>query len=248
MCCSSGDCSGFSASGSLEPSNSSSLSPSLSPSLAPGGGGGCACDPIELMSCNSFGGSWSEYTCTCASPVLVDIAGDGFKLTTGGGGVHFDIDGDGVPERLSWTAQGSDEAWLFLDRNGNGRVDSGRELFGNSTPQPAPQAAQEKNGFLALAIYDWASNGGNRDNLIDAQDTVFSRLRLWQDTNHNGVSEPQELHTLPSFDIVRLHLNYKESKRTDEHGNRFRYRAKADDAKGAKAGRWAWDVFLVPAP
>ena len=53
---------------------------------------------------------------------------------------------------------------------------------------------------------------------------------------------------LPTLDVARLRLDYKESKRTDEHGNRFRYRAKVDDAKGAKAGRWAWDVLLVHAP
>ena len=67
-------------------------------------------------------------------------------------------------------------------------------------------------------------------------------------SNHNGVSEAGELDALPSLNISALHLDYKESKRTDEHGNRFRYRAKVGDAKGAKAGRWAWDVFLVKAP
>jgi hypothetical protein len=53
---------------------------------------------------------------------------------------------------------------------------------------------------------------------------------------------------LAALDIVRVRLDYKESKRADEYGNRFRYRAKIDDAKGAKAGRWAWDVFLVSKP
>jgi hypothetical protein len=186
---------------------------------------------------------------SCASPVLVDVSGDGFALTDAPGGVRFDLDADGAREGwLAWTVVGSDDAWLALDRDGDGLITSGRELFGNFTPQPDPPPGEERNGFLALAEFDRPHNGGNGDGLVDARDAVFARLRLWLDSSHDGVSQPQELHTLAALDVVRLHLDYKESRRADGHGNRFRYRAKVDDARGAKAGRWAWDVFLVAAP
>ena len=211
-----------------------------------GGGGGTSCNLTFASRCMRFAGEYDFSTCTClgcdtcgGSPVVIDVAGDGVALTNPDGGVEFDLNGNGTRDRLGWTYAGSDDAWLALDRDLNGTIDNGAELFGDFTAQPA---APNKNGFLALAEFDKAANGGNEDGLVDSRDSIFNSLRLWQDKNHNGISEPEELLTLASLSVVALELNFKESNRVDQYGNEFKYRAKVRDT--GSAGRWAWDVFL----
>lgn len=210
----------------------------------------------QQQECVGWDQSWNMYQCRCSEPctgdpLLIDVSGDGFNLTDRAGGVSFDLGGDGSPEQISWTAAGSDDAWLTLDRDGNGLITTGFELFGNFTYQPNSPAGDERHGFLALMEFDLPAGennngyGGNGDGVIDQGDNVFNMLRLWQDTNHNGISEAGELHTLRDLGLKSIDLDYRESRRVDRHGNRFRYRAKVKDVNGAPVGRWAWDVFLV---
>jgi hypothetical protein len=200
----------------------------------------------EAESCSCTGGCGDGGSC---SPILIDTAGNGFQMTSARNGPLFDLTGFGRVEgfepvrHIGWTTANTDDGWLMLDRNGNGIVDNGMELFGTATPQKGA----ERNGFLALAEYDQLLKGGNRDGVINRLDAVFSSLRVWIDTNQNGVSEASELVTLGSLDISELEFNYKESKKTDEHGNQFKYRAKIKGARG-QLGRWAWDVYPASAP
>jgi hypothetical protein len=211
-----------------------------------GGGGQCTLPPDVCETCCPAGQVWDPATCTCkgTSPIIVDTTGKGFSLTSAEDGVMFDFNGDGKPLKLSWTAADSGNGFLALDRNHNGRIDSAKELFGNITEQPP---SPDPNGFLALAEFDKLENGGNGDGIIDSRDAVFSHLLIWIDANHDGISQPNELHSLPEMGIYSLALTYTESRRTDQFGNQFRYKSAVnpDPEDGeSKDGRVNYDVFL----
>jgi|GEM_PF-2296430 len=200
-------------------------------------------DAYTIANCE-LGGWWEWSMCLClgdgASPIIVDLGGKGFHLTAAANGVDFDINGNGVKERLAWTHAGSNNAFLVLDRNLNGKIDDGRELFGNFTFQPP---SKFRNGFRALAVFDRPDMGGNGDGKLTAADLIFSELQLWVDLDHDGIVGPLELWSLADWGIVEIDLNHKRDRRKDSFGNQFRYRADVVFADHHRST--AYDVFLM---
>jgi hypothetical protein len=171
-----------------------------------------------------------------SEPLLINVSGP-YKLSGLNDPVAFDINATGKAKTISWTARGSDEAFLALDRNANGRIDDGSELFGNATL--LTQGGRAQNGFDALAQYD--TNG---DGVIDAADAIWSALFLWVDANHNGVSEPSELRPISGSTITAIETGYHWTGRRDQFGNRFGFEGQLHEGKRSKP---FYDVFFVTA-
>jgi VCBS repeat-containing protein len=133
-------------------------------------------------------------------PLILDLDGDGLETVGLAANIHFDHDSDGVLTKTGWA--GRDDALLVWDRNANGTIDTGAELFGDFTPlSGAPEGTLAPNGFAALAALD-----ANGDGLLDASDPAFAELRLWRDTSQDGQTGSGELISLAEAGIVRLSL------------------------------------------
>ena len=147
-------------------------------------------------------------------PLTLDLDGDGIESTgvNENNPILFDHDGDGIRTATGWVA--SDDGLLVLDRNGNGTIDSGRELFGDSTQLPNGQNAED--GFAALAAED--TNG---DGAITAADARFDQLRVWRDLNQDGLSQNGELFTLQQLGIVSINVSSIEHNQPLANGNRI---------------------------
>ncbi len=166
------------------------------------------------------------------SPIVLDLDRDGVETVSTADGVPFDYDGDGSRERSGWV--GSDDGLLVWDRNGNGQIDNGSELFGNRTPLRGGGVAA--NGFAALA--SWDDSGDGR---IDANDILWSSLRVWRDRNGDGLSTPDEITFLSDLGITAISTAYVNSTSVDAQGNAHKQIGsftRADGSTGAAEDVW----------
>lgn len=168
----------------------------------------------------------------CTTPIILSLQGD-YRLTSADGGVLFDIDADGAAEWVAWTERESGLAFLVMDRNENGWIDDGSELFGNHTMLAS--GVHAAHGFAALDELDI-----NRDGVVDAQDPAWSKLSLWFDRDHDGQSA-SELVPIFATDVIAIGTHYRWSGRKDRHGNAFRYKGDLVLTNGV---RKYYDVYL----
>lgn len=139
-----------------------------------------------------------------------------FPLTTREDGVLFDLDGDGKLEQVAWTQANAAIAFLAIDKNENGTIDNGSELVGNRVLEGAANAIHALSKMPQS--HDDTVQGGPA--WINDADPVYKKLLLWQDANHNGVSDANELRPVSDV-LTRIGLGYFRFNLPDEHGNVF---------------------------
>ncbi|MCZ4305667.1 calcium-binding protein [Zoogloeaceae bacterium G21618-S1] len=131
-------------------------------------------------------------------PLALDLDGDGIETIAADGTVLFDHNGDGTRRGTGWVK--SDDGLLVLDKDGNGSIDSGAELFGIDYVKSDNTKATD--GFDALRDLD-----SNADGVFDANDAQFGNVRVWRDLDQDGVSDAGELMSLTDAGIASIGLN-----------------------------------------
>ena len=147
------------------------------------------------------------------SPLVLDLNGDGVTSTfISSTSTYFDLDNDGVKQRTGWVQ--TTDALLALDKNTDGIINNASELFGNHTT--LKNGTKASNGFEALKEYD-----ENKDGVIDAKDNIYNTLKLWQDSNSDGVTDTGELHTLTELGVKSINLGYTQTTDYEEQNRIF---------------------------
>ncbi|HKU17266.1 MAG TPA: hypothetical protein VJQ52_22930 [Steroidobacteraceae bacterium] len=192
---------------------------------------------LSLFLCLLCANVWGQ-----CSPIVIDTHRDGIELGPAGRGVSFDVNADGFPDYVQWVRPRGDEAFLTLDRNRNGRVDDGSELFGVGTP--LFEGGTAPNGFVGLAQYDQPLLGGNDDGVISREDAIWPELSMWLDSNADGVATADEMRRPESFGLTSFGVIPKVRRHIDRAGNSLPYWAWAGTA--GRPGRTAMvDVFFL---
>lgn len=167
-----------------------------------------------------------------ASPIIIDLDGDGIETLSVSSGVFFDHDGNQFAENTGWVAP--DDGLLIFDRDGNGQIDSGSELFGNNTLLKSGKLAA--NGYQALHELD-----ENKDGQLNSHDAIWTSLRIWQDGNSNGQVDEGELLSLEEAGVAAIGTGYSTSQYVDKQGNAHRQTStitRSDGAVGQSADVW----------
>ena len=155
-------------------------------------------------------------------PLVFDLNGNGIETVGVNAGVLFDHNGDGIRHGTGWVAP--TDGLLVWDRNGNGMIDSGQELFGDNHRIyiGTPSERNARDGFEALRFYDRNENDLNQrpDGVIDHNDAIFAELKIWRDLNQDGISQANELFSLADLGIKAIHLNNQRTGST-QNGNRI---------------------------
>ncbi|EGB6208934.1 hypothetical protein H7416_004158 [Salmonella enterica] len=167
-----------------------------------------------------------------SSPIIIDLDRDGVETISLENGVFFDHDGNKFAESTGWVSP--DDGLLVFDRDGNGQIDNGSELFGNNTLQA--DGTNASNGYNALKEYD-----DNNDGVLDENDAIWNQLQIWQDKNSNGRVDEGELLTMKQAGIASINTMYKNSSTTDSQGNLHKQTGSityTDGSKGQSADVW----------
>ena len=186
-------------------------------------------------------GAWAQ-----CSPIVVDLNKDGVDLGPAGRGVSFDVNADGYPELVQWVRPRGDEAFIALDRNRNGVVDDGSELFGVGTP--LFEGGNAANGFVGLAQYDQPLLGGNDDGMISREDAIWPELSMWLDSNADGVSTANEMRTPASLGLKSFGTIPKVRRYIDAAGNSLPYWSWARTTRPPKKAIMVDVFFLILKP
>lgn len=179
------------------------------------------------------------------TPILIDLQMDGYHLSGPVPAVQFDLNADGQLDSTAWTAVGEDDAFLCMDRNGNGLIDDGKELFGSATPLTNGETTE--SGYYALAELDEPETGGNGNGQVNSEDPMFQRLCVWVDSNRDGVSQRREIKSLAEVGVVAFERRFKKMHKMDDFGNLFRYTSRVYMRSGGDTSWPTFDVmFAVP--